>query len=64
MVPELSPGGSAKAVEFQAAPDRKDSKAFAEGFKNVYRQQENGISPALLSDGNTLHTEKKEIILQ
>lgn len=49
-------------MELQAAADRNDSKAFYEGLKKGYGSQENGISPVLSSDGNTLHTDKKGII--
>lgn len=53
---------SAKAAELQEAANRKDSKAFYEGLKKVYGPKENGTSPVLSSDGETLHTDKKEIL--
>lgn len=39
---------SAKAVEFQAAADKKDPKAFYEGLKKVYSPQGNGISCSVI----------------
>ena len=53
---------SAKATQLQDAANRKDAKAFYEGLQNVYGPKESGTSPVLSSDGETLHTDKTEIL--
>ena len=53
---------SAKAAELQESADKKDSKAFYEGLKKVFGPEERGTSPVLSSDGETLFSDKKEIL--
>ena len=53
---------SAKATELQDAADRKDSKAFYEGLKKVYGPKTNGSFPVFSSDGETLISDKKEVL--
>ena len=53
-----------RAEEIQKAADMKDSKSFYEGLKKVYGPKESSNSPVLSADGETLHTDKSEILLR
>ena len=53
---------SSKAEEIQGYADRNDTKRFYESLKAVYGPQSSGSSPLLSSDGQTLLTEKQQIL--
>ena len=53
---------SAKADEIQGYADRHDSKRFYDALKAVYGPQCSGSSPLLSADGNTLLTDKAQIL--
>ena len=55
---------SAKVAELQEAADRKDSKVFYNGLKEMYGPRESGASPVLSADGQKLLTDKTEILLR
>ena len=51
-----------KAAELQEAANKKDSKSFYEGLKRVFGPEERGTSPVLSSDGETLFSDKTQIL--
>ena len=53
---------AAKAAELQESANKKDSKSFYEGLKKVFGPRQKGASPVLSSDGETLFTDKAEIL--
>ena len=53
---------SKKADDIQGYADRNDTKNFYSALKAVYGPTPSGSSPLLSADGNTLITDKKEIL--
>ena len=53
---------SKKADEIQSYADRNDMKRFYDALKTIYGPTKSGSSPLLSADGNTLITDKEEIL--
>jgi len=51
-----------KSEQLQEAADRKDSTTFCELLKAVCGPKTNGTSPVLDSDGETIITDKDEVL--
>ncbi|KAI8513702.1 hypothetical protein Bbelb_080260 [Branchiostoma belcheri] len=51
-----------KADEIQCYADKHDLKKFYDGLKEIYGPSSTGLSPLLTADGNTLITDKEDIL--